>query len=207
MFLLIGDLIEALLAAFNGAYERLLTSVDPKVIEETLRLLEELSTSRVVTGVHCGLALSVWIWVSDELELSEEAGAGHWQLFFEVWEIDGLAWNSTDVRVLSEPEALHEALHYCLSWVFIMDLRGLLTAKMRNLLDVICLAIKLRIINRMGKSSQILRILSLVLCLNLRLWLETLIWEMDKSVSILIASGKALNFINWRQILSFFIAK
>jgi hypothetical protein len=59
MFLLIGDLIEALLAAFNGAYERLLTSVDPKVIEETLRLLEELSTSRVVTGVHCGLALSV----------------------------------------------------------------------------------------------------------------------------------------------------
>jgi len=45
MFLLIGDLIEALLAPFNGAYERLLTSVDPKVIEETLRLLEELSTS------------------------------------------------------------------------------------------------------------------------------------------------------------------
>ena len=77
-----------------------------------------------------------------------------------------------------------------------MDLRGLLTAKVWDLLDVICLAIKLRIINRMGKSSQILRILSLVLCLNLRLWLETLIWEMEKSVSILIASGKALNFIN-----------
>ena len=77
-----------------------------------------------------------------------------------------------------------------------MDLRGLLTAKVRDLLHVICLAIEFRIINRMGKSSQILRILSLVLCLNLRLWLETLIWEMDKSVSILIASGMALNFIN-----------
>ena len=59
MFLLIGDLIEALLAPFNGAYDRLLTSVDPKVIEETLRLLEELSTSRVVARVHCGLALSI----------------------------------------------------------------------------------------------------------------------------------------------------
>ena len=204
MFLLIGDLIEALLAAFNGAYERLLTSVDPKVIEETLRLLEELSTSRVVTGVHCGLALSVWIWVSDELELSEEAGAGHWQLFFEAWEVDGLAWNSADVRVLSEPEALHEALHYCLSWVFIMDLRGLLTAKVWDLLDVICLAIEFRIINRMGKSAQILRKLGLELSLNLRRGLLTLVWEMDKSVSILVTSCKPLNFIKWRQILRFF---
>lgn len=71
MLLLISNLIEALEAAFHRAYKRLLTSMDSEVIKETLWLLEELSASRVVTGVHGGLALSVRIWVSDELELGE----------------------------------------------------------------------------------------------------------------------------------------
>lgn len=59
MLLLIGDLIEALLASFNGAYEWLLPRVYPEMIKETLRFFEELSTSRVITGVHSGLALCV----------------------------------------------------------------------------------------------------------------------------------------------------
>jgi hypothetical protein len=56
-----------------------------------------------------------------------------------------------------------------------VDLRGLLTAKVRDLLDVICLAIEFRIINRMGKSAQILRKLGLELSLNLRRGLLTLV--------------------------------
>jgi hypothetical protein len=76
-----------------------------------------------------------------------------------------------------------------------VDLRGLLTAKVRDLLHVICLAIEFRIINRMGKSTQILRKLGLELSLNLRRGLLTLVLEMDKSVSILVASCKPLNFI------------
>jgi hypothetical protein len=84
MLLLIGDLVEALMTALNGACERLLTSMDSEVIEEALRLLEELSTSRVVTRVHSSLSLSIGIWVSDILELSEEAGAWNWEFFFEI---------------------------------------------------------------------------------------------------------------------------
>jgi hypothetical protein len=56
----------------------------------------------------------------------------------------------------------------------------------------------------MGKSAQILRKLGLELSLNLRRGLLTLVWEMDKSVSILVTSCKPLNFIKWRQILRFF---
>jgi hypothetical protein len=56
-----------------------------------------------------------------------------------------------------------------------VDLRGLLTAKVRDLLHVICLAIEFRIINRMGKSAQILRKLGLELSLNLRRGLLTLV--------------------------------
>lgn len=168
MLLLIGDLIEALLASFNGAYEWLLTRVYPEMIKETLRFFEELSASRVITGVHSGLALCVRIWVSDKLKLREEAGAGHWELFLEGREVDGFTRDSPDVRVLSEPEALHESLHHRLSWVFIVDLRGLLTAIVGELLDVIWLGIEFLIINRMGISIQILRKVGLELSLNLR---------------------------------------
>jgi hypothetical protein len=89
----------------------------------------------------------------------------------------------------------------CMTKKFIMIRFNLisLVMKMRILFKI-----SPRIINRMGKSAQILRKLGLELSLNLRRGLLTLVWEMDKSVSIYVASCKPLNFIKWRQILRFF---
>lgn len=84
MLLLIGNLVETLVTCLNGADKGLFTSMNSKVIKEPLWLFKELSTSSVITRVHCGLSLSVGIWVSYEFELSEEAGAGNRKLFFEV---------------------------------------------------------------------------------------------------------------------------
>lgn len=73
MLLLISNLIKTLRTTVNRALEWLLPSVDAHVIEQTLRFLEEFSTTSVVARVHSRLSLSIGVWLSDEFELGEKS--------------------------------------------------------------------------------------------------------------------------------------
>ena len=55
VFLQVGDLFEAFLAAENGANVRLLPGVSPHMVEQTLYSLEEFATARLIAGIvsHC----------------------------------------------------------------------------------------------------------------------------------------------------------
>jgi hypothetical protein len=83
MFFLIGNLVKALEAPVNRAFEWFLSGMCAEMIEQALRLFEELTTTDVITGVHSGLTLSVRVWVADEFELSEQAGGREREFFLE----------------------------------------------------------------------------------------------------------------------------
>ena len=59
MLFLVGDLIKGMMAAVDWALEGFFSGVCSQVVEEALRLLEELSALRVVARVHGCPSLSV----------------------------------------------------------------------------------------------------------------------------------------------------
>jgi len=136
MFFLIGNLIKTLSATLNRTNERLFSGVDSQMIKEALRLLEEFSAPGVIARVHCGLALCIRKRISIKLELGEEAGARHRQLFMEAGKIESLTRNTFDIRFLSQTEPIHQSLENCFSWIFIVNVGRLLSLNLRHLLTI-----------------------------------------------------------------------
>jgi hypothetical protein len=109
MLFLVGDLIKGMVAAVDWALEWFFSGVRSQVVEEALRLLEELSALRVVARVHGRPSLSVRERVAQEFELGEETGVWKGELLFEGAQIQGLSRDVLNIGVLCEAESFDQA--------------------------------------------------------------------------------------------------
>ena len=109
MLFLVGDLIKGMVAAVDWALEGFFSGVRSQVVEEALRLLEELSALSVVARVHGGPSLSVRKWVAKEFELGEETGVWKGELLLEGAQIQGLSRDVFNIGVLREAESFNQA--------------------------------------------------------------------------------------------------
>jgi len=109
MLFLVGDLIKGMVAAVDWALEGFFSGVRSQVVEEALRLLEELSALSMVARVHGRPSLSVRKRVAQEFELGEETGVWKGKLLLEGAQIQGLSWDVFDIGVLCEAESFNQA--------------------------------------------------------------------------------------------------